>query len=203
MTVGDRVAAVGRTAIAATTALSLTVAVLLGVLWPVGHWRPTAVVLFGPAGRPMVVAVGRGTVGVIAATLSVGPDRAWSALWLTPSADEFDDDRDSLPRELETVHDRHGFLAGVGSDPMSMPDTRVVAVAAPAWAVWPATLVLPTAWYVRLRRRRRRVDHGLCPTCRYDLRGSTLRCPECGRVIESKRTSNIEHRTLNIEEGRK
>jgi hypothetical protein len=33
---------------------------------------------------------------------------------------------------------------------------------------------------IRDRARRRRLRHGLCPTCGYDLVGGSAPCPECG-----------------------
>jgi hypothetical protein len=42
--------------------------------------------------------------------------------------------------------------------------------------------LLPAAWLMRMpaRRRRRRIQRGLCGNCGYDLRASPARCPECG-----------------------
>ena len=58
--------------------------------------------------------------------------------------------------------------------------TLLVKLAAPHWFI---ALVLGTPPAVllcgRLRRHRRR-RAGLCPTCGYDLRATSDRCPECG-----------------------
>ena len=56
-------------------------------------------------------------------------------------------------------------------------------VAAPAWAVMTLLLVLPALWMNRWRGSRRVKRMGLCPSCGYDLRASSDRCPECGAAI--------------------
>lgn len=48
-----------------------------------------------------------------------------------------------------------------------------------------ATAIVPIGWVLRILRSRRRMLHGLCPTCGYDLRSSADRCPECGTVRPS------------------
>ncbi len=52
----------------------------------------------------------------------------------------------------------------------------------PHWFVVLLAAILP-AWrfggFAR-RRRRYRLEHGLCVHCGYDLRGTPERCPECG-----------------------
>ena len=55
---------------------------------------------------------------------------------------------------------------------------------------WPLILVLGSTLcisWIRLRRRRKRKQLGLCLECGYDLRGSGERCPECGTLVERDR----------------
>jgi hypothetical protein len=50
----------------------------------------------------------------------------------------------------------------------------------PLWVLAVATSILPLAWLLLRVRGERRIGHGLCRVCGYDLRASPVRCPECG-----------------------
>ena len=80
------------------------------------------------------------------------------------------------------VHWEHAGFAW--SHRRSSRDVMVTAVA-PCWSLAGVTGALPLGWTIhRLRthvRRRRHKSLNLCPACRYDLRATPDRCPECGR----------------------
>ena len=57
-----------------------------------------------------------------------------------------------------------------------------VEVVMPLWPLAVATALLPAAYVVTVRRRRRRFRSGHCRSCGYDLRATPGRCPECGRA---------------------
>lgn len=59
----------------------------------------------------------------------------------------------------------------------------------PFWAVAAGAMLLPLCWLGVLCRRMRTdrlVRRGLCARCRYDLRFSPQRCPECGLPVPRK-----------------
>jgi hypothetical protein len=61
--------------------------------------------------------------------------------------------------------------------------TGMYAITVPHWFVLLLCLPFPLLWFRRFWRRRYRVQHGLCLSCGYDLRGSAGKCPECGAEI--------------------
>jgi hypothetical protein len=87
---------------------------------------------------------------------------------------------------------KRGFGVQVSSiyDDVSAPDVPSYWIA--RWIVFPhaaavlLTLPLPIIWAYRSARRRRRLRHGLCPACGYDLRASPQKCPECGTIPRAR-----------------
>jgi hypothetical protein len=65
------------------------------------------------------------------------------------------------------------------------------AVAVPFWfplSLCSATAVL-LAWHER--KYRRQISKELCPVCKYDLRATPDRCPECGFETPAKKVSSL------------
>lgn len=63
----------------------------------------------------------------------------------------------------------------------SLPPNTIITQGAPHWFFLVPTLPYPLSRLPGWLRHRRRVKRGLCIGCGYDLRGSSDRCPECGR----------------------
>jgi len=59
---------------------------------------------------------------------------------------------------------------------------QYVSIRLPWWMIL-TILHAPLPFVFRARRKRRRSENNLCMKCGYDLRGSSGRCSECGRVF--------------------
>ena len=72
-----------------------------------------------------------------------------------------------------------------GKIPAWVPAPRTFEIAVPYCALLlaciPGLLTLLRVW-----RRRRRLQQGLCTICGYDLRASPERCPECGTPVSAR-----------------
>ena len=100
----------------------------------------------------------------------------------------------------------HGYFSGLAFDPDPVfnhgqhlqlrfnkkaiilfywrPDGVIPSIWIRYWMVL-TPLALHAAWGALNVIERRRRPPGLCPSCNYDLRASTDRCPECGKPIPS------------------
>jgi hypothetical protein len=124
------------------------------------------------------------------------PDKVGPSGYITASTDEIFSLAPNRPV------DRHWRFAGIeifdrprhsfklGNSSGTFWAFRYLTV--PYWLVTSLFALLPIAWGFHLRRRlriRSRLKRGLCPSCGYDLRSSTNRCPECGALTPSPKTS--------------
>jgi hypothetical protein len=71
------------------------------------------------------------------------------------------------------------------------PAEPMTSLAIPLLPIWPGlladtllfSLLADLIWWGFVTFRRRRLPPGHCPACGYDLHGSKVVCPECGRAI--------------------
>lgn len=78
-----------------------------------------------------------------------------------------------------------------------------ISIGLPYWLIFLITAAVPAA-RLTARLRRKRPPPGLCPKCRYDLRATPDRCPECGTVVAepSKKRHFTTENTEDTEEER-
>jgi hypothetical protein len=90
---------------------------------------------------------------------------------------------------------RLGFLFKIFQHSSAASASSITQLAVPFWFVALPFAVAPFLWIVGVQRGRRWKERGLCPTCRYDLRASPQRCPECGWVTgQDNVSSQLRHR---------
>jgi len=102
------------------------------------------------------------------------PPRRPPACWDEPEGDP----DDSSPPPVPPWWTRIGF--GVQHDFLNDCSNQIT-IAAPHWFIVLLTSLLPALWMKRFRLGLGRAQ-GICKRCRYDLRATPDRCPECGAV---------------------
>jgi hypothetical protein len=88
-------------------------------------------------------------------------------------------------RDRDTIWKRLGFGLSSGGFSGESGDESWWIIGIPLWLAALATAAMPVRRGVAFLSRRRSTRRGLCPFCRYDLRASADRCPECGRPVPS------------------
>jgi hypothetical protein len=125
------------------------------------------------------------------------PDRAKRAAWRVPQyhRSEFKVDTNwpkngslllSAPNTSAILWWKH--LIGIHWESRAVPPGKGdveygLLVIFKIWFLLPLILLFPTLWLFRKRRDGRRRLANRCIRCNYDLRGSSGKCPECGREI--------------------
>jgi hypothetical protein len=83
--------------------------------------------------------------------------------------------------------DHAGVRAGAGAARSMAPaDTTAFLVLPHLFTFTATSLLLCAQLFLQFRHYQRKRQVPTCPTCRYDLRASPLRCPECGTPIPSQ-----------------
>jgi hypothetical protein len=95
-----------------------------------------------------------------------------------------------LNRETTFYHNLSGGISETAVDPRYiwfpfggvpvLPSLLFVSLF-PLWSL--VLWIKTTCARVAIRRRRRMISDSICPNCRYDLRFTPCRCPECGERI--------------------
>ena len=76
-----------------------------------------------------------------------------------------------------------------GSGQIGVDLDAVPRVAVPMWLISVGFGIAPALWLRSQLSRHRRLLPGICPSCKYDLRATPLRCPECGAIpVRSRRS---------------
>jgi uncharacterized protein (TIGR03382 family) len=170
-------------------ALLVVVSALVLAIWVRGQWASDQLAWNG---SKYCVAIMPFRGGILIATHPPFDNGSPSGLHVQRlSADEAGEEREDIlfyDREFaDQFNVGFGPIAGLYYRACMLPGLRRSTHHAiiPYWLLLTITLPLPLAQGLSILRRRRRVRHGLCANCGYDLRGMRDRCPECGTEIVS------------------
>ena len=156
-------------------------AAVLGLWWHSRTAADIAALSLPPDGRTQFAASLRGRVVLAVSRFVVDDRRRWCLDWTSGSVvtgETLFEEIVTGPTVISAVglieyHRERALVSGNESGRwwmLVLPHWILIAVLAP----WPAT----RAWVAV--RRRRRLRHGCCPECGYDLRITPGRCSECG-----------------------
>jgi hypothetical protein len=160
--------------------------VTVAVLWVRSYRLADSAAVYGRVARLQAVASHAGRLIVVHSDLRFDGDRAVRSAVDSVPAEEFQVTELLLFEGADRKWSLAGFMAAQGQLPFG-GSAHYTAVAVPHWAAFGLTLVPSGLWLRNAVRRRRRVRHGQCGACGYDLRSTPDRCPECGAAVAAKR----------------
>lgn len=174
------------------SALSLLLTMIVAVIWVRSYWRFDYLMLEGstPGYDTCTVAgIANGRCFLVRDLSEQATPRAVPRRfhWTHPSLNAME----CYYRQV-----RHTSTANVwGVESLSVTwgrpydDTVRHGIIFRAWALFAMTLALSSIWILKATISIARRRHGCCSACRYDLRASKDRCPECGTPIPENATA--------------
>jgi hypothetical protein len=152
-------------------AISLLIFIAAAALWPRSIWVSDTLTIY------------RGQTQITLQTTRAGSIDLGFMIHFTMLPSVMYSSRPISPYDGKNAFDRSQLkFAGLGIG-WPRPDWGFYWIRLPFWCAMILGSILPAWWIVWFRRYRHRKIPGLCAHCGYDLRASTLRCPECGTPI--------------------
>jgi hypothetical protein len=139
--------------------------------------------------RASAAAHGRAGWDTQDATYSAGAGFRGAYRGLHPLGDQLDIDAEADRWGFGFVRGAYDFLKA-GEQSSGFPVSPMVGVHVPWWIIGLLSSILPMQFLMKHRLRSHRSRRCCCIGCGYDLRASTDRCPECGRLVASTTTSD-------------
>lgn len=168
--------------------LSLLLCVALSALWARSRHHADIVLLRSPAGHAQWAAADNGGLLLVHSTrvfegYSTANGGARAGGFFTASTEEFAPLRDLFLNSTPLRNSFLGFKAATSDNTLQQSAVTYRAIVIPFWLPVMIVAAFALRSCTRAWTRWRRPRRGLCVGCGYDLRASTVRCPECGLAM--------------------